>query len=227
VNHDLRSSGVSREKVLASIIRLLETSFIRVGNEEYARQNGSFGLTTLKNRHVKVHGANIRFCFRGKSGKQHTVEVTDVRVARVVKRCQELPGQELFECVDESGHAHNINSADVNEYLRKISGEDFTAKDFRTWAGTLLALEFLCKGEKCRTNAQAKRVVLQTVQAVAEKLGNTAAVCRKAYIHPVVLDLAGGAAWPRPLRSKHHGLHANELVLLALLQSSEKNASHR
>jgi DNA topoisomerase I len=191
VNHDLRKRGVSREKVLASIVRLLETTLIRVGNEEYARQNGSFGLTTLKNRHANVCGANIRFCFRGKSGKHHSVEVTDQRVARVVKRCQELPGQELFECVDESGNTHNINSADVNEYLREISGADFTAKDFRTWAGSLLALEFLCQHDNSRTKAQAKRAVVQTVKAVAERLGNTAAVCRKAYIHPLVLELAG------------------------------------
>ncbi len=145
VTRDLRRPGIAREKVLASIVRLLEATLIRVGNEEYARQNGSYGLTTLRNEHARVNGKQIRFSFRGKSGKRHQVEIADRRLARLVKRCQELPGQELFEYLDENGESHGVNSSDVNEYLREISGKDFTAKDFRTWAGSLLAAEFLCQ----------------------------------------------------------------------------------
>jgi DNA topoisomerase-1 len=232
VNRHLRRPGMSREKVLATIVRLLETTYIRVGNEEYARQNGSFGLTTLHNHHADVHGAHIRFRFRGKSGKQREVEITDRRLARVVRRCQELPGQELFEWIDESGQPHDVTSADVNEYLREISGQDFTAKDFRTWAGTLLAAEFLSQYGKCRNEAQSKRAVVQTVKAVAERLGNTAAVCRKAYIHPLVLEATAHGSLVKSMKVRMNGhpvngsgLRAREAALLAFLKRRPKHVS--
>jgi DNA topoisomerase-1 len=185
VARDLRRAGMPREKVLATIVRLLELTRVRIGNEEYTRANGSHGLTTLRNRHARVRGNTVRLSFRGKSGKQHLVEAHDPQVARVVERCQELPGQELFEWVDETGAAHKIESGDVNDYLREIAGSDFTAKDFRTWAGTLLAIQNL--RALPRVNARATRKqVLEAVRRVADELGNTPAVCRSCYIHPAV-----------------------------------------
>ncbi|HKD37858.1 MAG TPA: hypothetical protein VKB78_13695, partial [Pirellulales bacterium] len=188
VKRDLALPGIPRDRVLATIVRLLETTLIRVGNEEYARDNGSFGLTTLRNHHAEVHGANIRFRFRAKSGKQREVDVTDPRLARLVKRCQELPGQELFQYVDEAGELRPINSSDVNDYLREISGENFTAKDFRTWAATLFAAEALAVEDVAKSAAMAQRIVARVIQSVAARLGNTASVCRKSYIHPAVVE---------------------------------------
>ena len=188
VTQDLKLPGLPRQKVLATIVRLLERTFIRIGNEEYARENKSFGLTTLKNRHVKVKGAQVVFRFRGKSGRQHEVDVTDRRVAKVIAKCQDLPGQDLFQYLDENGEARDVTSQDVNEYLRQIAGEDFTAKDFRTWGGTVLAAIALSKQEEFETKKQAKSNIKTAICAVAELLGNTPAVCRKCYIHPVIVE---------------------------------------
>jgi DNA topoisomerase-1 len=187
VDAHLALPGLEREKVLAVVVRLLETTFIRVGNEEYARTNKSFGLTTLRNRHVKIDGAKIHFRFRGKSGKEHEIKVTSRRLARLVTHCRDLPGQDLFQFLDEAGEPQPIDSGDVNEYLREISGEDFTAKDFRTWAGTLLAARRLSAAANFETAAEAKSACVSAVASVAAELGNTPAICRKCYIHPAVL----------------------------------------
>jgi DNA topoisomerase I len=188
VAQDLKLPGLSRRKVLATIVRLLERTFIRIGNEEYARENKSFGLTTLKNRHVTVRGAQVRFRFRGKSKRQHEVDVTDRRVAKVIGKCQDLPGQDLFQYVDDDANVQSVTSQDVNEYLRQIAGEDFTAKDFRTWGGTVLAAIALSTQEEFQTKKQAKTNIKTAICAVAELLGNTPAVCRKCYVHPVIVE---------------------------------------
>jgi DNA topoisomerase-1 len=185
---DLAQPGLPRTKVLAAVVRLLETNLIRVGNEEYARHNGSFGLTTLRNRHVKVSGQTVCFTFRGKSGVKHNVRINDRRLSRIVQRCQDLPGQELFQYLDEDGTARTIDSADVNAYLREQAGEEFTAKDFRTWAGTVLAARTLMGFEAFDFEAQARRNVVSAIETVAKRLGNTRAVCRKCYVHPTVID---------------------------------------
>ena len=188
VTQDLKLRGLPRQKVLATIVRLLERTFIRIGNEEYARANKSFGLTTLKNHHVKVRGAQVLFRFRGKSGRQHEVDVTDRRVAKVIAKCQDLPGQDLFQYLEEGGEVRDVTSQDVNEYLRRMAGEEFTAKDFRTWGGTVLAAIALGKQEEFQTNKQAKSNIKTAICAVAELLGNTPAVCRKCYIHPSIVE---------------------------------------
>jgi DNA topoisomerase I len=185
---DLALSGLPREKVLATIVQLLERSFIRVGNEEYARENKSFGLTTMQDRHVDVKGSKLRFRFRGKSGRQHEVDVTDRRIARIISKLQELPGQSLFQYLDDQGNVRDITSQNVNDYLRKITGEDFTAKDFRTWAGTVLAAIALSAAGEFETKKQAKTNIKHAISAVAEVLGNTPAICRQCYIHPIVLE---------------------------------------
>jgi DNA topoisomerase-1 len=185
---DLAKPGLSREKVLAAVVRLLETTLIRVGNDEYARLNRSFGLTTLRSRHARVTGTQVLFRFRGKSGRQHEVGLRDRRLASIVRRCQELPGQELFQYEGEDGAPHDIASDDVNEYLREISGADITAKDFRTWAGTVLAyraLRALDPGDDDRT---ARRNVVEAVRFTSDRLGNTPAVARRSYVHPAVLE---------------------------------------
>ncbi len=188
VDRDLRRRGLPREKVLAAVVRLLETTLIRVGNDEYARANGSFGLTTLRDEHVEVKGERICFEFRGKSGKDREIDFADRRLARIVAECQDLPGQELFQFIDDDGEVRDVGSADVNDYLREIAGEAFTAKDFRTWAGTLLAATALQEFEDFDSQAAAKRNVVHAIEKVAERLGNTKAVCRKCYVHPAVLD---------------------------------------
>lgn len=188
VAQDLKMTGLPRQKVLATIVRLLERTFIRIGNEEYARDNKSFGLTTMKNRHVKIKGAQVMFRFRGKSGRQHEVDVTDRKVAKVIAKCQDLSGQDLFQYVDDNGEVRNVTSQDVNEYLRQIAGEDFTAKDFRTWGGTVLAAIALSKQEEFQTKKEAKSNIKTAICAVAELLGNTPAVCRKCYVHPVIVE---------------------------------------
>jgi DNA topoisomerase I len=188
VTQDLKLPGLPRQKVLATIVRLLERTFIRIGNEEYARENKSFGLTTMKNRHVKVKGAQVLFRFRGKSGRQHEVDVTDRKVAKVIAKCQDLPGQDLFQYLDEDGEVREVTSQDVNEYLREIAGKEFTAKDFRTWGGTVLAAIALSKQEEFQTKKQAKSNIKTAICAVAELLGNTPAVCRKCYVHPVIVE---------------------------------------
>jgi DNA topoisomerase I len=188
VEEDLRRTGLPREKVLAAVVALLERTRIRVGNEEYARDNRSFGLTTLRDRHARIRGGTVTFAFKGKSGKEHEVELADRRLARIVARCQDLPGQQLFQYVDEDGQRRGIASDDVNAYLREITGQDFTAKDFRTWAGTVLAAMALQEFREFDSEAQAKKNVVRAIEAVAEKLGNTPAVSRKSYVHPQVID---------------------------------------
>jgi DNA topoisomerase-1 len=188
VEKDLALPGLPREKVLATLVRLLETTLIRVGNEEYARENKSYGLTTLRDRHVNVNGSELRFRFRGKSGRTHSISLKDRRLAGIVKRLQDLPGQELFEYVDDDGERQSVTSADVNDYLREISGEEFTAKDFRTWAGTVLASRALQEMESVDSEAGAKKNIVQAIESVAERLGNTPTVCRKCYVHPVVIE---------------------------------------
>ncbi len=185
---DLARSDLPREKVLATIVQLLERSFIRVGNEEYARENKSFGLTTMQDRHVDVKGSKLRFRFRGKSGRQHEVDVTDRRIARIISKLQDLPGQSLFQYLDDEENVRDITSQDVNEYLREITGEDFTAKDFRTWAGTVLAAIALNAAGQFETKKQAKANIKNAIGAVAQVLGNTPAICRQCYIHPTVLE---------------------------------------
>ena len=185
---DLAMPGLPREKVLAAVVRLLEKTLIRVGNEEYARENSSFGLTTLRNRHVKVSGSRIGFRFRGKSGIEHEVKIVDRRLARVIDRCSDLPGQELFQFIGDDGEPRPVDSADVNAYLREISGDDFTAKDFRTWAGTVLAARALRELEAVDNEAQAKKNVVRAIETVAKRLGNTRAICRKCYVHPAIID---------------------------------------
>ena len=222
VDAALSRPGLNREKVLALVVRLLEITLIRVGNEEYARDNASFGLTTLRRRHVAVSGEKLRFRFRGKSGKEHAFGIRDRRLSRIVKRCQELPGQELFRYVDGRGRKRGVGSADVNVYLRAVSGRDFTAKDFRTWAGTVRAAYALNALEPFSSARQAKRNLARAVESVAVRLGNTPAICRRCYIHPVVVDaylggkLAGAlrrrAAWPRT-----GGLHSHEQSVLDML----------
>jgi len=187
-NADLAKSGLPREKVLATVVQLLEKSLIRVGNDEYAKNNDSFGLTTMRNKHVAVKGSKVKFVYKGKSGVRHSVDVDDKRLARVVRACQDLPGQELFEYVDEDGQHRDVGSGDVNAYLKEITGEDFTAKDFRTWAGTVLACTALREFEEFESQSQAKKNVVQAIEAVAGVLGNTRAVCRKSYIHPAIVD---------------------------------------
>jgi DNA topoisomerase I len=190
---DLRKSGLPRERVLAAVVQLLEKTLIRVGNEEYARQNHSFGLTTMRDQHARINGSKVHFEFRGKSGIRHAVDLHDRRLARIVKACRDLPGYELFQYVDEHGARQVIDSADVNDYLREITGQPFTAKDFRTWAGTVLAAEQLAACEPCKSAAHGKRMINRAVEAVARRLGNTKAVCRKSYIHPAIFEayLAG------------------------------------
>jgi DNA topoisomerase-1 len=188
VDRALGLPGLPREKVLATIVYLLEATMMRIGNDEYARENKSYGLTTLRNRHVKIDGSEVEFRFRGKSGVYHDVKVQDRRLARIIQRSRDLPGQDLFEYLDENKEPHTVNSADVNDYLREITGEDYTAKDFRTWSGTVLAAIALQEFEKFDSEAQAKKNVVRAIERVAEKLGNTPSVCRKCYIHPAVLD---------------------------------------
>jgi DNA topoisomerase-1 len=187
VDRDLASPGLRRDKVLAAVVRLLELTLIRVGNDEYARLNKSFGLTTLRNRHASVRGTKIRFRFRGKSGRTHEVGLRDRRLAAVVRRCRDLPGQELFQFVDDDGDPVDIRSEDVNDYLREIA-PDVTAKDFRTWAGTVLAYRALRALDRPTTDGQAKRNVVDAIRETAELLGNTPAVCRQAYVHPIVVE---------------------------------------
>ena len=230
VTRHLSLPGLPREKVLAAMVRVLETTFIRVGNDEYAKQNKSYGLTTLRNRHVSVRGSKIHFEFRGKAGVEHEIDVDDVRLAKIIRRCQELPEQELFEFIDHDGVRHGVGSSDVNAYLREISGEDFTAKDFRTWAGTLLASLALQEFEAFDSAAQAKRNVVAAIERVAKRLGNTKAVCRKCYIHPAVFEsyMDGTMATTlkacaeAKLRSSVTRMRPEEAAVLALLQQRLK-----
>jgi DNA topoisomerase-1 len=188
LNADLRKPGLPREKVLAAVVKLMETTLIRVGNDEYAKENHSYGLTTMRDRHAHVNGNKVHFSFRGKSGVEHDIDLSDKRLAKIVKACRELPGQELFQFLDHDGNVHDISSTDVNEYLHEIAGDEFTAKDFRTWAGTVLAAMALQEFEKFTSQRQAKRYIVSAIESVAKKLGNTKAVCRKCYIHPEIFN---------------------------------------
>jgi DNA topoisomerase I len=225
-DEDLRRPGLPREKILATVVRLLQTTLIRVGNEEYARENRSFGLTTMRSRHVEVNGSTLSFQFRGKGGKVHEIDLRDRRLAKIVERCQELPGHELFQYVDEDGERQSVDSADVNAYLREITGEEFTAKDFRTWAGTVLAACALEELQSFDSEAEAKRNVVQAIESVAERLGNTPTVCRKCYVHPAIIDgyLDGGlleiAKQRADLEMKESlgDLEPEEAAVLAFLQ---------
>lgn len=234
VEQDLSLPGLPKNKVLAAIVRLMEVTLIRVGNEEYARENHSYGLTTLRGRHVQVEGSRVRFRFRGKSGVRHTVEFSDRRLARIVQRCQDIPGYELFQYVDDEGEAHTIDSADVNEYLREVSHQEFTAKDFRTWAGTVLACLALREFEAFESATQAKKNVVQAIRTVAERLGNTPAVCRKCYVHPAVLDIYMAGALERaaqwrteddPAEEVRHEEQALMDLLRRRLADAEKRAA--
>jgi len=188
VDRDLARPGLGRPKVIAAVVRLLETTLIRVGNAEYARTNKSYGLTTMRDRHLDVDGSTVSFAFRGKSGVRHTIAIDDRRLSRIVKRCRELPGQELFQYLDDEGRPHDIGSGDVNDDLREVTGREFTAKDFRTWAGTVLAALALREFEAFDSEVQAMKNLVRAIETVAERLGNTPSVCRKCYIHPAVID---------------------------------------
>lgn len=188
VQADLSRRGLERERVLAAVVQLLGATFIRIGNSEYARSNASYGLTTLHDEHVDIHGATLHFEFRGKSGKEHAIDLKDRRLAKIVKRSQDVPGEHLFQYRDEQGSYHAVTSSDVNAYIHEITGADFTAKDFRTWGGTTLALLSLAGFDPCDDEREAKKNVVETIKRVAEQLGNTTAVCRKYYVHPAVID---------------------------------------
>jgi DNA topoisomerase-1 len=223
VTEDLKLPGLPRKKVLATIARLLERTLIRIGNEEYARENKSFGLTTIKDRHVTVKGAQLRFRFRGKSGRQHEVDVTDRRIAKIVSKCQDLPGQNLFQYVN-NGEAREVTSQDVNDYLREISGQNFTAKDFRTWAGTLLAAIALNLQDKFESQKQAKTNIKTAICAVAELLGNTPAICRKCYVHPAIVEAYLGGrqivGLVDAIKTPHHiNLRAVERAIFKFLRA--------
>jgi DNA topoisomerase-1 len=221
---DLRRPGLSREKVLATVVRLLEKTLIRVGNDEYARENRSYGLTTMRDGHVEISGGRIRFSFRGKSGVEHEIDLNDRRIAQIVRKCRDIPGYDLFQYYDDDGEPHPIGSGDVNAYLKEITGEDYTSKDFRTWAGTVLAAQMLQELEEFQSANQAKKNIVRAIESVAARLGNTKAVCRKCYIHPAILDsyLDGSmlkTVAQRARRAARNGsLSAGETAVLGLLQ---------
>jgi DNA topoisomerase-1 len=221
---DLRRHGLPREKVLAAVVQLLEKTLIRVGNEEYARDNGSIGLTTMKDGHAKIAAGKVKFEFRGKSGVHHAIALDDRRLARIIKACRDLPGYELFQYLDNKGRRQVIDSADVNAYLREISGHDYSAKDFRTWAGTVLAAQALAAIEAFSSQAQAKRNVIAAIESVAKKLGNTRSVCRKCYIHPAILEGYMDGATIATLRgraarvAKSGGLSAEESAVVTMIE---------
>lgn len=229
VDRALGLPGLPREKVLATIVYLLEHTMMRIGNEEYARTNKSFGLTTLRRRHVRIDGSDVEFRFRGKSGVYHKVHVHDRRLARIIQRTRDLPGQELFEYVDDDGETRTVDSSDVNEYLRTITGEDYTAKDFRTWSGTVLAALALQQFEKFDSQAQAKKNVVQAIEAVAEMLGNTPSVCRKCYVHPAVVNSYLEGSVLEMMRERveeeldEHSLRPEEAAVLTMLQQRLSN----
>ncbi|HET9922005.1 MAG TPA: DNA topoisomerase IB [Ktedonobacteraceae bacterium] len=230
VDADLGLPGLPREKVLATIVRFLDITAIRVGNEEYARENQSYGLTTLLDRHVNVTGSNIRLHFRGKSGKEHTYVLKDKKLARIVRRLQDLPGHELFEYLDEHDEVRSVESSNVNEYLRQVTKEDFTAKDFRTWAGTVIVVESLKDLGEAETQTQAKKNITEAIKEAALHLGNTPTICRKCYVHPAVLDAymndtllkTYGQQEERGQQQEFAGLHPEEIALLQFLESEHE-----
>lgn len=233
VARDLKRRGLGREKVLATMVRLLETTLVRVGNEEYARANGSIGLSTMQDRHVRVQRDRLQFQFTGKSGKLHRIELHDPKLARIVRGVQDLPGQDLFQYLDRNGERQDVKSQDVNSYLREIAGQEFSAKDFRTWAGTVLAALALREFEQFTSKAEAKKNVVAAIERVAERLGNTPTVCRKCYIHPVILDSYLDGATVKTLLKRTedalgHGLpqlSGAEGAVLAFLQQQLRQRS--
>ena len=232
IEADLGRSGIPREKVLATAVRLLEETFIRVGNAEYAKANRSFGLTTLRDRHVDVEGSRLRFRFRGKSGKEHEVDVRDRRLARIVSRLQELPGQHLFQYLGEDGSPVPIGSEDVNAYLHEVAGEDISAKEFRTWAGTVLAARTLAGLRPARSQRIANRRINEAIDVVASRLGNTRAVCRQCYVHPAVIDAYMTDALPPALRRAERerrdaGLSSHEAAVASLLARAARRSARR
>lgn len=233
VQRDLQRAELCREKVLATIVRLLEVTLIRVGNEEYARTNRSFGLTTLRDQHVNISGGRALFRFRGKSNQIHEISLTDKKLTAIIKRCRDLPGQELFQYIDDNGARHAIHSNDVNDYLREITGEDFTAKDFRTWAGTVLTAAALHEIETFASPSEAKSNVLRAIESVSCLLGNTPAICRRCYVHPDIIEayldqtlspqLKRGAS---PLLARSlRGLQQHEMAVIALLRARQRGVA--
>lgn len=225
IERDLRAESLSRRQLLATVVRLLDKTLIRVGNDEYARENRSYGLTTLRRRHVTVDGSMLRFSFRGKSGVEHTIAVADPRLAKIVQRCRELPGQELFQYVDARGKRQLVTSDDINAYLREISGRDISAKDFRTWGGSMLAAVELRRMGPAASRREADRNIVAAIDAVAARLGNTRAVCRKYYVHPVLLHAyLMGDTVPQPAavaggrRQRGAALRRDEVLVLQFLQ---------
>ncbi|MCD6051159.1 MAG: topoisomerase, partial [Verrucomicrobia bacterium] len=220
LRRDLKKPGLGLEKVLATVIGLLDCSLIRVGNREYAKQNGSFGLTTLQDQHVSVTSRDLEFRFRGKSKKFHTIQVHDRQLAEVVRQCRKVKGRHLFQYLDDKKRAHKITSQDVNEYLRRLSHDEFSAKDFRTWSATVLMTTALLKMGKCISAAQAKRNLKEGLATVSERLGNTPAICRKSYIHPIILETyLSRLSLPkiRPVRTAPQGLFKQEMIAYGLL----------
>jgi DNA topoisomerase-1 len=228
VERDIRAGDLTRRQILGTVVRLLDKTLIRVGNDEYARENRSYGLTTLRRKHVQVEGAMLRFIFRGKSGVEHSVAVSDRRLSRIVQRCQDLPGQEMFQYLDAFGKRRPVASDDVNSYLREATGRDITAKDFRTWGGTMVAAVELRTMGPATSRREADRNIVRALDAVAERLGNTRAVCRKYYVHPALLDAYhmgliaphSPAAKPRHARRKASAaaLRRDEVMVLQFLQ---------
>ena len=225
IERDLRSKDLSRRQLLATVVRLLDRTLIRVGNDEYMRDNRSYGLTTLRRRHLTIDGSMLRFSFRGKSGVEHSIAVADPRLARIIQRCRSLPGEELFQYRDSSGRRHLISSDDVNDYLKEISGRDISAKDFRTWGGTMLAAVELRRRGEGSSRRETERNIIAAIDAVAQRLGNTRAVCRKYYVHPALIDAyrmgdlvpaapAGGKARQR----RGAALRRDEVLVLQFLQ---------
>jgi len=231
IDGDLSRRGLPREKVVATVLRLMEMTFIRVGNVEYVRANRSYGLTTLRDKHVRVEGGTIHFQFIGKSGQKHAIDVRDRKLARIVRQCRDLPGYELFQYIDEAGERQKVSSGDVNDYLRTATGVEFSAKDFRTWGGSVMAAAALAPLEPAASDAEMRRNVVAVVKDVAAALGNRPATCRKYYIHPVVLDAyAAGAlasTWAAAIAAAEAGptpgLAAEEAAFLTLLELGIRN----
>jgi DNA topoisomerase-1 len=220
----MAAPGLTRDKVIATVVYLLEATMIRVGNADYARRNKSYGLTTMRDPHVVVDGAEMTFDFTGKSGRAWRIKLKDRRIARIVKACRDLPGRHLFQYLDEDGKRQRVHSSDVNEYLRRVSGRDVTAKDFRTWSGTLMAALTLAEAEAPTSQAAAKRIIRSAIADVADRLGNTVAICRKCYVHPAVIEAymeeTLARRFARKGRKRKDGLETEEAALLALLKAA-------
>lgn len=223
ISRDLALTGLPRQKVLATVVELLQTTAIRIGNDEYAKANQSYGLTTLRNTHVKVTGSGVRFTFRGKSGVRHAIDLRDKRLARIIRQCQDLPGQQLFTYLDDDGESRVIDSSEVNAYIRDISGDDFSAKDFRTWLGTVACAEFLAQEQPAESQGERKSRVASVIREVAKRLANTPAVCRKCYVHPDVIGTyMDEGKMPSRRGRAIEGLTREECSVLALLRERAK-----